>query len=191
MTATMTINDQERSHKHVLVIAAVVVAVLLAAALSTWAIESSPSATPAATKNAPAHAAAPAAPQVPATAAPAASATPAPAASATPSFPGVPAAAVAAITTWETANGPAASSWQISEAQASAVNPAYVLFKLTATTGNEATFQPGYGFALSTGGTWTVVSYGNEDVGCPTPGTNSTSMPANVLASFGLSCSPA
>ena len=73
--------------------------------------------------------------------------------------PGVPAAAVAAITGWETAEGPAANTWQISSAPASAVNPAYVMFKLTAAPGYEATFQPGYGFALNTSGTSTVVSY--------------------------------
>jgi len=176
MTTTMTINEHGRDRRHVLVLAAVV-AVLIAAALSTWAIVSSRSATPVATTNPPAHVTTPA--------------TPSKAAAVTSSFPGVPAAAVAAIMTWETANGPAASTWKLAAAQASAVNPAYVLFNLTAAAGHEATFQPGYGFALNTGGTWTVVSYGNADIGCPGPGTNGTSMPTNVLASFGLSCPPA
>lgn len=208
--------DRHRSRRRLLLTGALVLAVL-AAGTAGWAIAASrPSRTApthAAAKT-PAEAATPAvttpkaaAPDsaTPAATPPKASTTPttssgsapatqapstpsAPAAPTTPTFAGVPTAAVVAITSWETANGPGAGTWQITSAQTSSVNPAYVLFHIGPAAGYENTVQGGYGFALDQGGQWSVVGFGSADVGCPGPGVHAPTVPTAVLSGFGLGC---
>ena len=51
---------------------------------------------------------------------------------------GVPTAAIAAITGYENANGPAAGTWVMTSSQLSTVDPTYVLFHIGPAAGHEA-----------------------------------------------------
>jgi hypothetical protein len=106
----------------------------------------------------------------------------------TPAGSGVPTAAIAAITSYENANGPPAGTWVMSSSQVSAVDPTYVLFHIGPAPGHETTVQGGYGFAHSSGGTWSVIGFGSAQVGCPPGGPQSPVVPAAVLSGFGLTC---
>jgi peptidoglycan hydrolase-like protein with peptidoglycan-binding domain len=104
-----------------------------------------------------------------------------------PSGTGVPAAATAAITAYETAHGPTAGTWAITSSALSSVNPNYVLFRIGPASNTDVDVQPGYGIVYSSGGTWTVIGFGSAEVGCP--GTSQTPVvPAPVLSGFGLTC---
>jgi peptidoglycan hydrolase-like protein with peptidoglycan-binding domain len=103
---------------------------------------------------------------------------------------GVPAAATAAITSYENANGPAAGTWMISSSQVSTVDPTYVIFHIGPTPGNQNTVQGGYGFAHSAGGTWSVIGFGSAEVGCPPGAPQNQVVPTAVLSGFGLTCPP-
>jgi peptidoglycan hydrolase-like protein with peptidoglycan-binding domain len=98
------------------------------------------------------------------------------------------AAVSAAITSYENANGPPAGTWVMSSSQVSAVDPTYVLFHIGPAPGHETTVQGGYGFAHSSGGTWSVIGFGSAQVGCPPGGPQSPVVPAAVLSGFGLTC---
>jgi hypothetical protein len=111
-----------------------------------------------------------------------------PSAPTAPSFPGVSAAAVTAITGWETANGPTIGTWVISSAVTSTVDSSYVLFKIGPASGYETSVQPGYGFAQSQGDQWVVIGYGSFAVGCSTSGSSNPVVPAAVMTAFGLAC---
>jgi hypothetical protein len=104
---------------------------------------------------------------------------------------GAPSAAIAAITSYETAHGPGAGTWQISSAELSTANSSYVFFRIGPAPGHQNTVQGGYGFALSQGGTWTVVGFGSSQVGCPPGNSQNQIIPSAVLAEFGVSCPPA
>jgi hypothetical protein len=104
--------------------------------------------------------------------------------------PGVPTAALTAITAWETANGPAAGTWRISSAQVSTVEPSYVLFHVGPAAGYESRVQGGYGFAQESAGTWQVIGFGSAEVGCPGGGGSAPVVPVPVLIGFGLGCPP-
>ena len=104
---------------------------------------------------------------------------------------GVPAAATAAINSYETANGPAAGTWQITSSQVSKVDPSYVYFQIGPTAGHETTVQGGYGFAHLQSGTWSVIGFGSAQVGCPPGAAGNAVVPSTVLAEFGFSCPPA
>ncbi len=104
-----------------------------------------------------------------------------------PSGTGVPAAATAAITAYETAHGPTAGTWAITSSSLSSVNPNYVLFRIGPASNNDVDVQPGYGIVSLSGGTWTVIGFGSAEVGCP--GTSQTPVvPTPVLSGFGLTC---
>jgi peptidoglycan hydrolase-like protein with peptidoglycan-binding domain len=103
---------------------------------------------------------------------------------------GVPSAAIAAITSYENANGPPAGTWVISSSQASTVDPTYLLFHIGPSPGNENTVQGGYGFAHNAGGTWSVIGFGSAEVGCPPGSAQNVVVPTAVLSGFGLSCPP-
>ena len=105
-------------------------------------------------------------------------------------FAGVPASAVAAITAYETANGPGVGTWQISSAKLSSADPSYVYFQIGPAPGHESTVQGGYGFVRTQGGTWSVVGFGTSEVGCPPNNSQNALVPAVVLAEFGVSCPP-
>ncbi len=98
------------------------------------------------------------------------------------------AAATAAVVAYETANGPATSTWQITSTQVSSVDPSYVLFRIGPAPGHENDVQGGYGFVHNEAGAWTVIGFGSSEVGCP-PGTAQTPVvPTPVLTGFGLTC---
>jgi hypothetical protein len=108
----------------------------------------------------------------------------------TPAGSGVPSAAIAAITSYETTNGPAAGTWVIASTQVSTVDPSYVLFHIGPAPGHGDSVQGGYGFAHSSGGTWSVIGFGSAQVGCPPGGPQSPVIPTAVLSGFGLTCPP-
>jgi hypothetical protein len=99
----------------------------------------------------------------------------------------VPDAAVNTIRTYEVKNGPPIGSWTITSVQVSAVDPTYVLYRISPTPGH-ANVQGGYGFAHQTGSTWTVVGFGTDAVGCPPGATGDKVIPATVLGGFRLGC---
>jgi peptidoglycan hydrolase-like protein with peptidoglycan-binding domain len=104
-----------------------------------------------------------------------------------PSGTGVPAAATAAITAYETAHGPTAGTWAITSSALSSVNPNYVLFRIGPASNTDVDVQPGYGIVYLSGRTWTVIGFGSAEVGCP--GTSQTPVvPTPVLSGFGLTC---
>ncbi len=105
-----------------------------------------------------------------------------------PAGSAVPTAAIAAITSYENANGPPAGTWVMSSAQVSSVDPTYVLFHIGPAPGQAV--QGGYGFAHSSGGTWSVIGFGSAEVGCPPGGPQDPVVPAAVLSGFGLTCPP-
>jgi peptidoglycan hydrolase-like protein with peptidoglycan-binding domain len=107
-----------------------------------------------------------------------------------PAGSGVPTAAIAAITSYENANGPATGTWVLSSSQVSTVDPTYVLFHIGPAPGHQDTVQGGYGFAHSSGGTWSVIGFGSAQVGCPPGGPQTPVVPAAVLSGFGLTCPP-
>ena len=108
----------------------------------------------------------------------------------TPSGAGVPSAAIAAITSYENTNGPAAGTWVMTSSQLSTVDPTYVLFHIGPAPGHEETVQGGYGFAHGSGSTWSVIGFGSAQVGCPPAGPQSPVVPTAVLSGFGLTCPP-
>jgi hypothetical protein len=74
----------------------------------------------------------------------------------------------------------------------SAVDPTWARFVIEPTAAAAATLQGGYGFVEKTSSGWKVVDLGSAEVGCPV-GSDSTpdgpaTVPAKVLAGFGLSC---
>ena len=93
-----------------------------------------------------------------------------------------------AVTSYETAQGVTQSEYTIGHLATSAVDPTWALFSLLNTPG-EINFQPGYGFAHRTGGSWTVVGFGSSMVGCPPGASGNQVVPARVLAGFSLTCS--
>jgi len=101
-----------------------------------------------------------------------------------------PAGALAAINAYESANGPAAGTWQITSTQVSAVDPTYVLFRIGPAPGYQNQVQGGYGFVHDEAGTWTVISFGSALVGCTPSSAQAPVVPAAVLSGFGLSCPP-
>ncbi len=101
---------------------------------------------------------------------------------------GAPAAATAAVNSYEVSHGPAAGTWQITSAQASTVDPTYVLFRIGPAPGHENDVQGGYGFVHNQGGTWTVIGFGSSEVGCPPGSSGNVIVPTAVLAGFGVSC---
>jgi hypothetical protein len=100
----------------------------------------------------------------------------------------VPAAATSAINAYEAANGPAAGTWVLASSSLSTVDPTYVYFRIGPAAGHENTVQGGYGFAHSSGGSWSVIGFGSADVGCPPGAAGNQVVPTNVLAEFGMSC---
>jgi hypothetical protein len=106
----------------------------------------------------------------------------------TPAGTVVPASAIAAITSYESTNGPAAGTWVMSSSQVSSVDPTYVLFRIGPAPGHEDNVQAGYGIAHSSGGTWSVIGFGSAQVGCPPGGPQTPVVPAAVLSGFGLTC---
>jgi hypothetical protein len=101
---------------------------------------------------------------------------------------GVPSAATTAINSFETANGPAAGTWQISSSQTSTVDPSYVFFRIGPAAGHENEVQGGYGFAFEHGGAWSVIGFGTSEVGCPPSSSQNAIVPSAVLAEFGVGC---
>jgi peptidoglycan hydrolase-like protein with peptidoglycan-binding domain len=101
-----------------------------------------------------------------------------------------PSAAIAAINSYQTANGPTAGTWQISSTAVSTVDPSYVLFRIGPAPGHETTVQAGYGFVHDQGGAWTVIGFGSSEVGCPPGNSQNVLVPSAVLAGFGVSCPP-
>jgi len=101
-----------------------------------------------------------------------------------------PSAAIAAINSYQTANGPTAGTWQISSTAVSTVDPSYVLFRIGPAPGHETTVQGGYGFVHDRGGAWTVIGFGSSEVGCPPGNSQNVLVPSAVLAGFGASCPP-
>jgi len=99
----------------------------------------------------------------------------------------VPNGAVNAIRVYEVKNGPPIGSWTITSVQVSAVDPTYVLYRITPTPG-QTNVQGGYGFAHKVGTTWSVVGFGTDAVGCPPGATGAQVIPATVLGGFRLSC---
>lgn len=108
----------------------------------------------------------------------------------TPAGSGVSGAAIAAISSYQAANGPPAGTWVLSSSQVSTVDPTYVLFHIGPAPGHETTVQGGYGFAHSVGGTWSVIGFGSAEVGCPPGSAQTPIVPAAVLSGFGLPCPP-
>ncbi len=106
----------------------------------------------------------------------------------TPDVSSVPIAATAAINGYETQNGPGVGKWVIASSQVSKVNPMYVFFRIGPAKGFEDSVQGGYGFALDSGGTWSVIGFGSALVGCPASGSQTAVVPAAVLAEFGFGC---
>ena len=100
----------------------------------------------------------------------------------------IPAAATAAITAYEAANGPAAGTWVIAGSGQSTLNPSYVFFRIGPAPGHENSVQGGYGFVLNTSGVWKVVGFGSAGVGCPPGGPTDPVIASDVLAEFGVSC---
>ncbi len=98
------------------------------------------------------------------------------------------AAATAVIVAYEAANGPAASTWQITSTQVSSVDPTYVLFRIGPAPGHENSVQGGYGFVHNQAGTWTVIGFGSSEVGCPPGAAQTPVVPTAVLTGFGLTC---
>ena len=98
--------------------------------------------------------------------------------------------AIAAINSYQTANGPTAGTWQISSTAVSTVDPSYVLFRIGPAPGHETTVQGGYGFVHDRGGAWTVIGFGSSEVGCPPGNSQNVLVPSAVLAGFGASCPP-
>ena len=92
----------------------------------------------------------------------------------------------AAITQYESTNGPPAGSWMITALEESSVDPAYALFRVGPTPGHEV--QVGYGFAHERSGTWSVIGFGSAEVGCPPGASDNVVVPAAVLAGFDLTC---
>jgi hypothetical protein len=101
-----------------------------------------------------------------------------------------PAAATAAINAYETTNGPATGTWQITSTQVSTVDPSYILFRIGATPGHQDSVQGGYGFVRNKSGTWSVIGFGSAEVGCPPGSTQTPVVPSAVLGGFGLACPP-
>jgi hypothetical protein len=100
----------------------------------------------------------------------------------------VPSGATAAITHYETQNGPGAGKWDIASSQVSTVNPKYVFFTIGPAKGFEDSVQGGYGFALNSGSSWHVVGFGSALVGCPMSGSHTAVVPSAVLTEFGFGC---
>jgi hypothetical protein len=99
----------------------------------------------------------------------------------------VPNDAVNAIRVYEVKSGPPIGTWTITSVQVSAVDPAYVLYRITPTPGH-TNVQGGYGFAHKAGTTWSVVGFGTDAVGCPPGATGDKVIPAAVLGGFRLTC---
>jgi hypothetical protein len=106
----------------------------------------------------------------------------------TPVSSTVPSGAIAAINSYETQNGPGVGKWVIESAQVSKVNPMYVFFRIGPAKGFEDSVQGGYGFALDSGTSWSVVGFGSALVGCPESGSNAAVVPSAVLTEFGFGC---
>jgi hypothetical protein len=121
--------------------------------------------------SAPSHAVTPASPVVP-----------------TPISSTVPSGAITAINSYETQNGPGVGKWLIESAQVSKVNPMYVFFRIGPAKGLQDSVQGGYGFALDSGTSWSVVGFGSALVGCPESGSHAAVVPSAVLTEFGFGC---
>jgi hypothetical protein len=106
----------------------------------------------------------------------------------TPDASLVPSGATAAINHYETQNGPGAGKWVIESSQVSKVNPSYVFFRIGPAKGFEDSVQGGYGFALDSGSSWSVIGFGSAQVGCS--GSDSPVVPSAVLAEVGFGCPP-
>jgi hypothetical protein len=123
------------------------------------------------TPSAPSHAVTPANPVMP-----------------TPDASSVPSGATAAIDHYETQNGPGVGKWVIGSSQVAKANPMYVFFRIGPAKGFENSVQGGYGFALDSGSSRSVIGFGSAMVGCS--GSNSPVAPSAVLAEFGFACPP-
>ena len=102
--------------------------------------------------------------------------------------PSVPNGATAAINSYETQNGPGAGKWVIESSQVSTVDPNYVFFRIGPAKGFEDSVQGGYGFALESGTSWSVIGFGSALVGCPEGASQTAAVPSAVLAEFGFGC---
>jgi Flp pilus assembly protein TadD len=99
-----------------------------------------------------------------------------------------PAAALAAINRYELKSGPALGTWLLTAVQASLADPTYVMFRISPASAKDTNVQGGYGFAHLKGGTWTVVGFGSDSVGCPPGAAGNAVVPALVISGFGFSC---
>lgn len=106
----------------------------------------------------------------------------------TPDGSSVPNGATGAINRYETENGPRVGKWVIGSSQVSKVNPMYVFFRIEPAKGFEGSVQGGYGFALDSGASWSVIGFGSADVGCQMSGSLTPVVPSAVLAEFGFGC---
>ncbi len=118
----------------------------------------------------------------------------APAHTVTPAIPAMPtpasmpSGATAAIKSYETQNGPGVGKWVIQSSEVSKVNPMYVFFRIGPAKGYEDSVQGGYGFALDSGTSWSVIGFGSAMVGCPGGSSQTVVVPSPVLAEFGFAC---
>ena len=106
----------------------------------------------------------------------------------TPVSSTVPSGAIAAINSYETQNGPGVGKWVTESAQVSTVNPTYVFFRIGPAKGFEDSVQGGYGFALDSGTSWSVIGFGSALVGCPESGSHAAVVPPAILTEFGFGC---
>jgi hypothetical protein len=160
---------QQRSGMFVAAATACIVVILAVAAVAGFALgrHSISHVTP----SAPSHAVTPANPVNP-----------------TPASSNVPSGALTAINSYETQNGPGVGKWVIASAQVSKVNPMYVFFRIGPAKGFEDSVQGGYGFALDSGNSWSVIGFGSALVGCPESGSDAAVVPPAVLTEFGFGC---
>lgn len=100
----------------------------------------------------------------------------------------VPNGATAAINSYETQYGPGVGKWVIESSQVSKVNPNYVFFRIGPAKGFEDSVQGGYGFALESGTSWSVIGFGSALVGCPGDAAQTAVVPSAVLTEFGFGC---
>lgn len=99
-----------------------------------------------------------------------------------------PAAAVTAIHAFEDKNGPPRGSRTLTAVQRSAVDPNYVLYRISPAPGRETEVEGGYGFAHKENAKWVVIGFGSDAVGCPPGAPDNEVVPAAVLTSFKLTC---
>jgi len=102
-----------------------------------------------------------------------------------------------AVVAFQRSEGIAPSRYVISGINVSTVDPTWAKFSIGPSSTDRASFQGGYGFVHLGAGVWRVVGFGSAEVGCPLTGSTTpaaatyVSVPAAVLAAFGLPCPPA